>query len=106
MKMMVATVVVASAVGGCGIAFPVGKPGGGSDAGDVVRMLEMIVVVVVEMFELMVITKAPTLRGLARSFLLRASAAMFAFTRTYCSSSHELSVVKGRKISPSPSASL
>ncbi|GKC62038.1 hypothetical protein Tco_1089636, partial [Tanacetum coccineum] len=38
MKMMVAAVVVA-----CGV-----RCGGGSDAGDVVRMLEMIVVVVVE----------------------------------------------------------
>ncbi|GJR61635.1 hypothetical protein Tco_1503797 [Tanacetum coccineum] len=33
-------------------------------------------------FELMVITKASTLRGLARSFLLSASAAMFAFIRS------------------------
>ncbi|GJY97233.1 hypothetical protein Tco_0514143 [Tanacetum coccineum] len=41
-------------------------------------------------FELLVIAKALTLRGLAHSFLLRASAAVFAFL----SSSHELSVVE------------
>ncbi|GKC54026.1 hypothetical protein Tco_1076771 [Tanacetum coccineum] len=61
-------------------------------------------------FELMVITMAPTLRGLARSFLLRASTATFAFTRMYGrvsgSSSHELSVVESCKLSSSPSASL
>ncbi|GKE10454.1 hypothetical protein Tco_1414005 [Tanacetum coccineum] len=54
--------------------------------------------------------KAPTLRGLVRSFLLRASAATFAFTRMYrrvsSSSSSKLSVVGSRKLSPSPSASL
>nr|GEU72673.1 hypothetical protein [Tanacetum cinerariifolium] len=32
-------------------------------------------------FKLAVITKAPTLRGLVRPFLLKASAATFAFTR-------------------------
>ncbi|GJT48231.1 hypothetical protein Tco_0974388 [Tanacetum coccineum] len=56
------------------------------------------------------ITKAPTLRGLARSFLISASAATFSFTRIHCrvsgSSSYELSVVGSRKLSPSPSASL
>ncbi|GJU94440.1 hypothetical protein Tco_1319196 [Tanacetum coccineum] len=64
----------------------------------------------IQRFKLTVITKAPTLRGLVRSFLLRASAATFAFTRMYCrvssSSSNELSVVGSRKLSPSPSASL
>nr|GEW33624.1 hypothetical protein [Tanacetum cinerariifolium] len=73
-------------------------------------------------FKLMVITKALTLGGLARSFLLRASAATFAFTsvpgslnytlfllildRVSSSSSNKLSVVGSRKLSPSPSASL
>ncbi|GKD15000.1 hypothetical protein Tco_1199407, partial [Tanacetum coccineum] len=56
------------------------------------------------------IMKAPTLRGLARSFLLRASAATFSFIRMYCrvsgNSSHELSDVESRMLSPSPSASL
>ncbi|GJV86807.1 retrovirus-related pol polyprotein from transposon TNT 1-94 [Tanacetum coccineum] len=56
------------------------------------------------------VMKAPTLRGLARSFLLRASAATFAFIRMYChmsgNSSHELSVVESRMLSPSPSATL
>ncbi|GKB45209.1 hypothetical protein Tco_0890151 [Tanacetum coccineum] len=54
--------------------------------------------------------KAFTLRGLARSFLLRASAATFAFLgmccRVSCSSSHELLVVGRRKPSPSSSVSL
>ncbi|GKB20635.1 hypothetical protein Tco_0854558, partial [Tanacetum coccineum] len=52
--------------------------------------------------EFIVITKALTLRGLARSFLLRASAATLAFP----GSSHELSVVESCKLSPSPSVSI
>ncbi|GJW03893.1 hypothetical protein Tco_1562749 [Tanacetum coccineum] len=61
-------------------------------------------------FELLVIAKALTMRGLARSIMLRASAAVFAFLRMSChvsgSSSHELSVVESHKLSSSPSASL
>ncbi|GKB54267.1 hypothetical protein Tco_0905020 [Tanacetum coccineum] len=76
-------------------------------------------------FELMVITKALTLRGLAHSFLLRASAVTLAFPGSYrilpskslsnlnnlhgrvsSSSSNKLSVVGSRKLSPSLSASL
>ncbi|GKF14669.1 hypothetical protein Tco_0056131 [Tanacetum coccineum] len=61
-------------------------------------------------FELLVIAKALTLRGLAHSFLLRASAAAFAFLRmcchVLCSFSHELPVVERCKLSSSPSASI
>ncbi|GJW83930.1 hypothetical protein Tco_0157075 [Tanacetum coccineum] len=62
-------------------------------------------------FELMVITKALTLRGLAHSFLLRASAVTLAFPGMSCcrvssSSSNQLSVVGSRKLSPSLFASL